>query len=82
MHTYDVLFIADHFVMVTTVEMYKSIDKRDVEKEAWARLADAYSEYWVADTKSHINQVSVEDVGTSVPEVGDITDTGTEVSDE
>ena len=37
---YDVLFLADHFVMVTTVETIPSVDNRDIEKAALIRLAN------------------------------------------
>lgn len=74
MHTYDVLFIADHFVMVTTVEMYKSLDKRDVEKAAWLRLSTEYGQEWVDMTKPFFKQVSVEDLGTSAPNEPEVSD--------
>ena len=59
--TYDVLFAADYFVMVTTVEMPASPDKRDVEEQAWYRLTEVYGASWVLETKSNINQVSIEE---------------------
>ena len=40
----DVLFAADHFIMVTTIETTYSPDSRDVETAAWERLADEYSQ--------------------------------------
>lgn len=79
MKTYDVLFMADHFVMVTTIQMHASPDKRDMEKVAWKRLADEYGDEWVDSTKSFVKQVSIEEVpGTSVPEPGDPQDAGIE----
>lgn len=75
----DVLFMADHFVMVTTVDVDYSPDHRDVERQAWDRLGAEYGIDWVGMTKQFINQVSIEIVpGTSTPTPGDITDTGTE----
>ena len=66
----DVLFMADHFVMVTTIETEYSPDSREVEKAAWKRLADEYGEEWTTTTKSYIKQVSIEVVpGTSADEV-------------
>ena len=66
----DVLFMADHFVMVTTIETEYNPDSREVEKAAWKRLADEYGDEWVASTKSFIKQVSIEVVpGTSADEV-------------
>ena len=66
----DVLFMADHFVMVTTIETEYSPDSREVEKVAWKRLADEYGEEWATSTKSFIKQVSIEVVpGTSADEV-------------
>jgi len=73
----DVLFIADHFVMVTTVETDYSPDQRDVEREAWNRLSAEYGIDWVAMTQRYINNVSIE-IMQDIPTVGDITDTGTE----
>jgi len=56
----DVLFMADHFVMVTTIITDYSPDTRDVEAAAWKRLADEYGDEWVTSTKSFIKQVSIE----------------------
>jgi hypothetical protein len=65
--TADVLFAADHFIMVTTVMTTYSPDSRDVETEAWERLANEYGVDWVNMTKPFIKQVSIEVVqpGTS-----------------
>jgi hypothetical protein len=79
----DVLFMADHFVMVTTIETEYSPDQRDVEKAAWERLTNEYGDKWVNATKSFIKQVSIEvveqqdnsDVYT-IPEPGDPADAG------
>jgi hypothetical protein len=68
--TTDVLFAADHFIMVTTIETTYSPDSRDVENAAWERLADEYGVDWVNITKPFIKQVSIEVVpGTSADEV-------------
>ena len=73
----DVLFMADHFVMVTTIETDYSPDSRDVEQAAWKRLADEYGDEWVDATKSFIKQVSIEVVEESgIPEPGDPEDAG------
>jgi hypothetical protein len=58
--TTDVLFVADHFIMVTTVETNYSPDQRDVENAAWERLVDEYGADWVNMTKSFIKKVSIE----------------------
>ena len=58
--TTDVLFAADHFIMVTTIETTYSPDQRDVETAAWERLADEYGVDWVNMTKPFIKQVSIE----------------------
>jgi len=79
----DVLFMADHFVMVTTVITDYSPDSRDVENAAWKRLADEYGDEWVSMTNRFIKQVSIEvveqqddsDVYT-IPEPGDPEDAG------
>ena len=56
----DVLFMADHFVMVTTIEVDYSPDQRDIEKAAWDRLSAEYGRDWVGMTRQFIKQVSVE----------------------
>ena len=73
----DVLFMADHFIMVTTVQTDYSPDIRDVEKAAWDRLSAEYGIDWVGMTRQFINKVSIEIVQ-DIPTIGDITDTGTE----
>lgn len=73
----DVLFMADHFVMVTTVITDYSPDQRDVENAAWKRLADEYGDEWVDATKSFIKQVSIEVIEESgIPKPGDPEDAG------
>lgn len=68
--TTDIMFAADHFIMVTTIETQYSPDSRDVENTAWERLADEYGVDWVNMTKPFIKQVSIEVVpGTSADEV-------------
>ena len=76
----DVLFMADHFVMVTTIDMPDTLDQRDVENAAWKRLGEEYGIDWAAATRQFIKNVSIEVVQQfpNVPEVGDITDTGEE----
>ena len=73
----DVLFMADHFVMVTTIKIDYSPDQREVEKAAWDRLSAEYGIDWVGMTRQFIKNVSIE-VMQDIPTVGDITDTGTE----
>ena len=82
MITADVLFMADHFVMVTTVQTDYSPDTRDVESAAWRRLGEEYGIDWVAMTKPFINQVSIEVVQEVVPPIGDMADAGEEPADE
>lgn len=67
--TYDVLFMADHFVMVTTIETIERYDRRDIEADALKRLADEYGQEFADNIKSYTKQVSVEEVpGTSTPQ--------------
>lgn len=80
---YDVLLMANHFVMVTTIITDESPDKRDLEDAAWKRLADEYGDEWVNTTKPFINQVSIETVDKeddsdiyTIPEPGDPADAG------
>jgi hypothetical protein len=42
MKNYDVLFLADHFVLVTTVEMTAPASEGDIEDEAVERMANVY----------------------------------------
>ena len=74
---YDVLFVADHFVMVTTVEMPHTPDKRDIEEQAWYRLTEVYGATWVLETKGFINQVTMQEME-PMPLPGDLEDTGIE----
>jgi hypothetical protein len=69
----DVLFMADHFVLVTTVETEYSPDSRDVEKAALKRLADEYGDEFVDTLKSATKRVSIEVVQeTPEPTINDI----------
>jgi len=69
----DVLFMADHFVLVTSIETDYSPDSRDVEKAALQRLADEYGDEFVAIIKSATKQVSIEVVQeTPAPTINDI----------
>ena len=73
MTTYDVLFIADHYVMVTTIEMMASPDKRDIERAALERLAAEYGADFANQIKEYTKQVSIEEVpGTSADEFNDL----------
>lgn len=71
--TTDVLFMADHFVLVTTVETDYSPDNRDIEKAALKRLADEYGDEFVAMLKLATKRVSIEVVQeTPEPTVNDV----------
>lgn len=64
--TTDVLFVTDHFIMVTTIEATHNLDTDAAVDAAWERLADEYGVDWVNITKSLIKRVSTETVpGTS-----------------
>jgi len=56
----DVMLIADHFVMVTTIELDYNSTQDEIESEAWNRLGAEYGEDWVEITKSIINSVSID----------------------
>lgn len=78
MTNYDVLFMHDHFVLVTTVMMEETDDKEMIELLALKRLADEYGDEFSAIIKSS-KQVTIEEVpGTSVPTPGDPEDAGIE----
>jgi hypothetical protein len=71
--TTDVLFMADHFILVTSIETDYSPDSRDVEQSALKRLADEYGDEFVATLKSATKQVSIEVVQeTPEPTINDI----------
>ena len=74
--TYDVLFMADHFVLVTTVNMHSADDKRDIEALALKRLADEYGDDFAGIVKL-AKQVTIEEVP-SIPEPGDPEDASIE----
>lgn len=57
---YDVLSVADHFVMITTVIMDDEPDDEVIKKAAWKRMSDEYGDIWVAQTKKLINRTSIE----------------------
>lgn len=83
MITADVLFMADHFVMVTTVQSDYSPDQRDLENAAWTRLGEEYGIDWVGMTKQFIKQVSIEVVQElPQPTVNDIKKSEEESKDE
>lgn len=76
MTTYDVLFMHNHFVLVTTVVMEETDDQESIEQAALKRLADEYGDEFTEIVKSS-KQVTIESVpGISVPEPGDATDAG------
>jgi hypothetical protein len=52
MYNYDVLFLHDHFVLVTTVMMDETDDNEAIEQAAFKRLADEYGDDFVAIIKS------------------------------
>jgi len=60
MKYYDVLFMADHFVLVTTVEIPTFAQEVEIEHEAIERIA---SEYGVdfANTLTECSKISIQD---------------------
>ena len=58
MKYYDILFAADHFVLVTTVEMVAPAKEEEVEHQALERMA---SEYGVdfANTLKEYSRLSI-----------------------
>ena len=76
MYNYDVLFLHDHFVLVTTVMMDETDDNEAIEQAAFKRLADEYGDDFVAIIKSS-KQITIEGVkDNSIPEPGDPEDAG------
>jgi len=84
---YDVLSVADHFLLVTTVIMRYAINDDAIKEAAWKRMTDEYGDEWVYQTRKLINTTSIEpalmdwadnddsDIYT-IPEVGDPADAG------
>jgi hypothetical protein len=78
MTNYDVLFMHDHFVLVTTVIMDKTDDKESIELAALKRLADEYGDEFMEIIKSS-KQVTIEQaLSNDIPEPGDPEDAGIE----
>ncbi len=78
MTNYDVLFMHNHFVLVTTVIMEETDDEELIEILALKRLADEYGDEFMKIVKSS-KQVTIESMpGTSVPAPGDPEDAGME----
>ena len=84
MANYDVLFMHNHFVLVTTIIMDETDDKESIELAALKRLADEYGNDFMEIIKSS-KQVSIEGVDTAdesdvytIPEPGDPEDAGME----
>jgi len=76
MQNYDVLFMHNHFVLVTTVIMEETDDKETIELAALKRLADEYGDEFMEIIKSS-KQVSIEGVmDNGIPEPGDPEDAG------
>ena len=78
MTNYDVLFMHNHFVLVTTVMMDETDDKESIELAALKRLADEYGDDFVEIIKSS-KQVTIETAPVSeIPQPGDPEDAGIE----
>lgn len=76
MNNYDVLFMHNHFVLVTTVIMDRTDDKEAIELGALERLADEYGQDFMKIIHSS-KQVTIEEApNTSIPEPGDPEDAG------
>jgi hypothetical protein len=56
----DVLFMADHFIMVTTIETDETTEQDKIENVAWDRLSAEYGLDWADATRKFINKVSIE----------------------
>ena len=78
MTNYDVLFMHNHIVLVTTVVMEETNDNEAIELAALKRLADEYGDEFMEIIKSS-KQVTIEGVvDNSIPEPGDPEDAGIE----
>ena len=78
MANYDVLFMHNHFVLVTTIIMDETDDEESIELAALKRLADEYGDEFMEIIKSS-KQVPIEGVmDNTIPEPGDPEDAGME----
>jgi division protein CdvB (Snf7/Vps24/ESCRT-III family) len=76
MTNYDVLFMHNHFVLVTTIIMDETDDQESIELAALKRLADEYGDEFMEIIKSS-KQVTIETAPISeIPEPGDPEDAG------
>jgi division protein CdvB (Snf7/Vps24/ESCRT-III family) len=75
MANYDVLFMHDHFVLVTTIIMDKTDDEESIELAALKRLADEYGDEFMEIIKSS-KQVTIERQPSDIPDFGDPEDAG------
>jgi hypothetical protein len=66
----DVMLVADHFVMVTTIEVDRNSTQDEIETAAWDRLTAEYGIDWIGMTRQFINKVSIEVV--PQPTINDI----------
>ena len=69
MKQYDVLFLANHFVLVTTVEMAGPTQEEEIEEQALERMASEYGADF-ANILKECSRVSI----TEAPPVKDIED--------
>jgi hypothetical protein len=78
MTNYDVLFMHNHFVLVTTIMMDETDDKESIELAALKRLADEYGDDFMEIIKSS-KQVTIESAPINeIPQPGDPEDAGIE----
>lgn len=83
---YDVLLLADHFVIVTTIIMDDMPTDEMIEQAAYKQLSDEYGDEWFNQTLSFINDISIEpslidwadadNDESDIPEAGDPADAG------
>lgn len=69
MKNYDILFLANHFVLVTTIEMAAPAQEEEIEEQALERMASEYGADF-ANILKECSRVSV----TEAPPVEDIED--------
>ncbi len=77
MTNYDVLFMHNHFVLVTTVIMDEETNEETVEQAALKRLADEYGDDFAEIIKSS-REVTIEQLEPRIPMFGDPEDAGME----
>jgi hypothetical protein len=56
----DVTLVADHFAIITTLEITYNATQDEIENQMWEMLTAEYGTEWVNTTRTIINKVSMD----------------------